>query len=104
MLSEKIMNGNGTELQQARFTHIEHRRCGAAVDREDLHQILILTLNLYFSLSRFHSSLRRRAAKRLLDATPGPLFHTSKTGSELTVSCVNKSPNRYGCQPKSYAI
>ena len=30
------MNGNGTELQQARFTHIEHRRCGAAVDREDL--------------------------------------------------------------------
>ena len=25
--SGKIMNGNGTELQQARFTHIEHRRC-----------------------------------------------------------------------------
>ena len=25
-LSGKIMNGNGTELQ-ARFTHIEHRRC-----------------------------------------------------------------------------
>ena len=102
------MNGNGTELQQARFTHIEHRRCGAAVDRDDLHQILILTLNIYFSLSRFHSSLRRRVdeepPKRRLDATPDPLFHTSKTGGELTVSCVNKSPNRYGCHPKSHPV
>ena len=34
--------------------------------------------------------------------TPGPLFDTSKIGAEITVSCVNKSPIRYGCQPKSY--
>ena len=68
------MNGNGTELQQARFTHIEHRRCGAAVDREDLHQILILTLNIYFSLSRFHSSLRRRAAETSFRCNAGSTF------------------------------
>ena len=45
-----------------------------AVDREDLHQILILTLNIYFSLSRFHSSLRRRAAETSLTCDAGSTF------------------------------
>ena len=75
-----------------------------AVDREDLHQIPILTV-IFTSVS-IGSTARfdKERPKRLWHVTPGPLFDTSKTGGELTVSCVNKSPIRYGCQPKSYPV
>ena len=45
-----------------------------AVDREDLHQIPILTLNIYFSLNRFHRSLRQRAAETSLTCDAGSTF------------------------------
>ena len=66
-----------------------------AVDREDLHQIPILTV-IFTSVSvgstpRFDEE----RPKRLWHVTPGPLFDTSKTGGEVTVSCVNKSLIRF---------
>ena len=45
-----------------------------AVDREDLHQIPILTLSIYFSLNRFHRSLRQRAAETSLTCDAGSTF------------------------------
>ena len=45
-----------------------------AVDGEDLHQILILTLNIYFSLRRFHSSLRRIAVETSFRCDAGSTF------------------------------
>ena len=78
----------------------------AAVDREDLHQIPILTLNINFSLNRFHSSLRRRARpKRLWHVTPGPLLDTSpyhRITWHFTVSCVwTKAPSGMAVSPKA---
>ena len=65
-----------------------------AVDREDLRQIPILTV-IFTSVS-IGSTARfdKERPKRLWHVTPGPLFDTSKTGEEVTVSCVNKSPIR----------
>ena len=75
-----------------------------AVDREDLHQIPILTV--IFTSVWIGSTARfdKERPKRLWHVTPGPLFDTAKTGGEVTVSCVNKSLIRFGCQPKSYPV
>ena len=66
-----------------------------AVDREDLHQIPILTVT--FTSVSIGPTVRfdKERPNRLWHVTPGPLFDTSKTGGEVTVSCVNKSLIRF---------
>ena len=98
----KIMNDNGTELQQARFSNIEHRRCGwprGSAPNSNPHSKYLLQTEVG-STPRFEEE----RPKRLWHVTPGPLFDTSKIGAEITVSCVNKSHIRYGGQPKSYPV
>ena len=63
------------------------QKIAVAVDREDLHQILILTLNIYFSLSRFHSLLRRIAAETSFRPEVKSPYHVwTKAPSGLVVS------------------